>query len=96
MQNRLAYGEVVQTDANDVRLVSSYRMPRVPQYLKVEGEDSVSFRLQSRPCPIPIDILSWTVATVCTRVSQPTDPIAPYTGPVGRAGYHLVGSQPTP
>jgi hypothetical protein len=98
VQNRLAYGEVVQVDSENKRLVSSYRAQRVPQYVGEEGEDQVSFRLQARPVPIPVDIVSWTVATVCTRVSQPTAPIQPYTDPVGVQGAYMVGkpSHPLP
>jgi hypothetical protein len=87
VQNRLAYGEVAQVDSENQRLMNSYRAQRVPQYVGEPGEDSVSFRLQSRPVPIPVDILSWTVATVCTRVSQPTAPIAPYSDAVGRYSF---------
>ncbi len=87
MQHRLAFGECVQVDPEDIRMVSSYRMARVPQYVKLGEEDSVAFRLMSRPCPIPVDVLSWTVATVVTRVSMPTAPIAPFTEPVGTIAY---------
>lgn len=92
MQHKMSYGECVQVDEDNTQMISSYRMARVPQYVKLDEEDSVAFRLMSRPCPIPVDVLSWTVATVCTRVSMPAAPIQPYSPLVGRAGYHMLQS----
>jgi Phage major capsid protein E len=96
VQNKMAYGEVVQTDSENSRMVSSFRASRVPSYITIDGEDQVSFRLQSRPVPIPVDILSWTVAQVCTRVSMPSAPIAPYTDAVGAYGMFAATAPANP
>jgi hypothetical protein len=78
LPNRFAYGAVVQTeDAASgpegwgARSVGTYMLPRVPQYVTDADEDTLKFRLWSRPLPVPVNTKTWSVTTVCTLKSQP-------------------------
>jgi hypothetical protein len=79
LQNRFAYGAVVQTEEGaggngegwGARAVGTYMLPRVPQYVTDADEDTLKFRLWSRPLPVPVNTKTWSVATVCTLKSQP-------------------------
>jgi hypothetical protein len=77
-QNRFCYGMVVQTEENvatgegwGAHAVGTYQLPRVPQYVTDGTTDQLLFRLWSRPLAVPVNMKTWTVATVCTLRSLP-------------------------
>jgi hypothetical protein len=72
-QHRFCYGQITQVEEGNN--VVDYHATRVPQYVTDAKTDQLLMRLWSRPLPVPVDVLSWSVAKVCNLVSTPLPPV---------------------
>jgi len=61
-KNRLIYAMVSQIEQTDGKF-HSYMSDRVPKYESNVNKNLIMNTLTSRPVPVPIDLLSWTVLT---------------------------------
>jgi hypothetical protein len=60
IRHRVAFAGVSQVDPGS-RKMSIYEGTRVPQVFYSEADDCRYFRLTSRPCPVPADMLGWVI-----------------------------------
>lgn len=65
VRNRIAYGLVTQIEQTDGQF-HSYSLDRVPKVECNVNKNFYMYTMTSRPVPIPIDLMSWTVLTGVT------------------------------
>ena len=62
VKNRLAYAQVTQIEQGDGRF-HTYSLDRVPKMEANVNKNFYMMTMTSRPIPLPIDMMSWTVLT---------------------------------
>lgn len=62
VKNRIIYGQVTQIEQEDGQF-HSYLLDRVPKIECNVNKNLYMYTITSRPVPVPLDLLSWTVLT---------------------------------